>query len=634
MADPRNAPVIGSLYAEVKGHLDAGDLQQALECAEQAVMEGRDHGVAIFTIAAVSYRRGLIGSAIQLLLELTEAGEIYSDSHESLAVLYCLAGSLPKALYHGKEATILVADGYFLTLFGQDFPKFNEALANISEKPLIRAGQAALGRGDFVSAILCIEQHLIVEPNEMAGIDLYATALMLNGQSAKALGMLRSLVTLAGHKPTLLSRIGACLVSMGRLDQGLANHRAALSDAPNSIALWGAAVADLVNVPQGRSDAAEIINKWQECILANAVKSPRPAPAVGRPERVVIAFLSRCRRTPIEMEMLSNIILNLDKSRIGTLGLGRDELNAPHNAAYRGLFDRWRNVGELDVLTLGALVRGEAVTFLIDLDGLNDPARAGLFLRNCAPLQATWLNAPVHGRVPGASLEIVAVASGAEDEVVIPGGRYLFDVAPFRLGPPPSLSEQGGFTFGVDASMAQISADSVAQWSQVLAALPGTTLVLRDHGQFGEQENVSMVIELFGNLGMAHRIDVIAAELPEFAAQVDVMLAPATDLDVLSHGRLVGAGVPVLLWSNGARAVDLKVALQSTDLARHMLAVDRADWVEHARFWSQNPELLAKFRAQAQDFLASSPAFDRKAYARGLGEALLGYVDKLSQGGI
>lgn len=627
----QSQPNNSGLYVQVKALLEAEKVNETIELAEAELAQGNEPEVALMALAAASYRHGLIGNVIQLIHEMMALGQHYPDLQELLAILYCQAGVLSKALYHSKESSLSKPDGRMISLFGPGLPSFADALARASHKPLMRASQAALDKGDLAVALLQVEQHLSVSPEDVEAIDLYATVLMRDGQMSKALGMLRSLVTLGGAKPTLLSRIGNCLVAMGRHEQGLANHRMATDLAPAAIPLWGALVADLAYVPRGRSDAAAMTAGWVQCVENNAVKSPRPAPQLPQGDSHLIAFLATAPLSAVEQEMLAALLSSLDKKRFSTLGLGRGELGDEHNVVFRGLFDRWRNAADLDVLTLGALVRGEGVSILIDLDGLRVPSRAGLFLRKSAPLQCSWLNAPAHGVMPSANMHLVSAAQGREGEVVVPGGRYLCDTVSFKVGALPAASQEG-FAFGADASMAQITPEVAALWAQVLTALPDSTLLLRDSGRLSEPDNVTALIDLFGNFGVAHRIDVVAADLAEFCTQVDVMLTPAPAFDVLSAARCIVSGLPALVLAGGDSGDDLAAALAGSAVSSRMVANDVATYVENARQWRQDLTGLAAFRAAPRAALAGAVSFDRQAYGRAFGDCLLQAITQKAAG--
>lgn len=611
----------GGLYAQVKALLDVNKVAETMDLTEAALAQGNEPEVALMGLAAASYRHGLIGNVIQLIQDMMTLGQVYPDTHELLAILYCQAGVLPKALYHSKEAAITPPNGQMIALFGGGLPTFADALSRATHKPLMRSAQTALDKGDVAQALVMLEQHLMVSPEDVEAIDHYATALMIDGQMAEALGMLRSLVTLGGLKPTLLSRIGNCLMAMGRHEQGLACHRMAVNLAPGAIPLWGAMVADLAYVPTGRSDAVALTADWAKCVETHAVKSPRPAPQMPQGDVHLIAFLCTASLSPIEQEMLAALLSMLDKKRFVTLGLGRGELTADHNVIFRGLFDRWRNAADLDVLTLGALVRGEGASILIDVDGLRAPARAGLFLRKSAPLQCSWLNTPNHGAMPSANMHLVSAPRGLDGEVVVPGGRYLCDVVPFSAGPLPSAG-QNGFAFGADVSLAEITPDSAALWAQVLTALPDSTLLLRDQGRLSHSDNVTALIDLFGNFGVAHRIDVVQAGLEEFCTQVDVLLAPTLRFDVLQTGRCVLAGLPVLVMSGSVAATDLTAALAGASAAPRMVAADATTYVENARQWVLDRDGLARFRSAPRVALAGAVAFSRQDYVKGFADCL------------
>lgn len=632
MTDIAGQPEGDAFYAQVLAMVEGGELSAALALAEQALADGHDQTEAVCVLAALSFRTGSYGTAIKLIRDTLEAGEFLPDLPNILATLYCCVGLLSNALYYGKEATIVPPDGRIARLFGPDLPDFAHALAAISHKPLMRLGCAAIDDNRYADAIHCFEQHLMVDSGDVEVVDHYARVLQLTGQTAKALGLLRSLTTLGGQKPTLMSRTAACLSELGRLDQALVCHRAAVTAAPKALSLWGRLVSDLTYVPDGRSDAIELTQRWAQAVEANSVKSPRAAPALVLGERVSLAMLVGKPLDLLQSEMIARFVNALDKKRFNVIALGNGELDARHNLVFRSVFAQWRNVADLDVLTLGALVRGESVAALIDADGLNQPERAGLFLRNCAPIQAAWLNAPEFGPVPGATMHLVAKPSGLPGELLIPGGRYLYDVTPLPVGPSLRDDAETPFTFGADVTLAGLSPDTVALWAAVLNAAPDSVILLRNRGQFADQDNVAAVIDLFGNFGVAHRIEVASADidLVEFCRQVDVMLAPVPAVDALAHGRMIASGLPVVVMDGKGGRADLAAALAGTEVGAIMVASDAAGYVDCALTWKNDRGRRALFRAQPKSMLSASPAFSCQLYAERFSAALLGRMAELA----
>lgn len=219
-------------------------------------------------------------------------------------------------------------------------------------------------------------------------------------------------------------------------------------------------------------------------------------------------------------------------------------------------------------------------------------------------------------------MHVVSAAQGLPGELIVPGGRYLLDIGGFPAGPLPSAQSGVPFAFGSDASMGEMNPDTVALWAQVLAAVPDSMLLLRDRGQFSEQESIATIIDLFGNFGVAQRIDVVRADLQEFCAQVDVILAPSPHFDMLDYGRMVLAGVPVVAMKDGVVGGDFAAAVAGSSVCGHMVAADEAGYVDHARYWAQTPAKLAQFRSDSRAALAGAVAFDREAYAKSFGDAL------------
>lgn len=622
-----DAAAVENFRNKIIGLLAIGDEKAALETAE-AVLEHPVLGPhAIGATAAIYHRNGAIGYAIKMLNLLMEREPCAPDVVNTLAVLYCMAGCMSDALYHAKLATsITVAELGIAGYFGPQFPQFSTALEQISAKPLLAMANAALGGGDLDRAQFMVEQHLSVVPNDVEALTTYAQILSQRGELAKAIGMLRSVATLVGPTASLLSSLAHCLMLTGEFHEALACHREAVARAPKSAVILGAAVADLRYFGRAEAEASGILQIWLDQLIAAAPKTVRPPVKYAGAVPVNLCYICTALDDEAMRDMVARIAQAHDRAKVKVIGFGKGEADAPQNQWVRGVFDLWRNVASLDVATMGALIRGEGVHVVIDADGLKAPANSGLYQRNAAPVQISWLNTPVAGRVPGRGLVFTPGTNAAEGEIALAAGRYCLAGpvgAPVVATPAPAASG-APITFGAEVSLAELNPRLAMAWGRILQSVPNAALLFRDTGLFVEQASIDRVAALFGNAGVAHRIDVMQnVGRAEFAANIDIALAPFPAANVLAYGEILRGGAPVVAATHCDGGADLGAFLTAAGLGETLVAADVDAYVAAAIALAGDPDRLRQVRADLPASLASVAAFSPQGFARAIEDSVL-----------
>lgn len=603
-----HAPAEADFLAQIGRLLAEGDLMGGIAAAEQACAE-RSSPDAVCALSAIAFRQGNIAAAINLIEPLAEGLEATSDVPEALAVLNCLAGRVSEALYYGKLATVIPPDHTLLPLFGSAFPRYADAFMNIEHKPLLRRSREAFEAGNLDEAIYLVEQHLKLFRDDVEGLDRYAECLMATGDYRKAVGVLRSVLTLAGPSATLFSRLGQSLVALGEFEQGMACHRQAVTRGAKAAVLWAAMVRDWAYCPWGQTDAAKQAADGLATAIAGAgPKVVRRAPPAQVRPLLTIGFLCNAPRDPDHRAMVAAVAGGFDRARVKVVGFGPGELGEAANVAYRGAFSVWRNTNKVDELTVSALIRGEGVDVLVDSDGLAARERLSLMMRNPAPLQASWLNVPRGIAIPGARIHM-----GDPDGPAC--GMLLLPSADTKPTPLPASQAEGVLTLGADVNLAELTPDVVRVWASILHALPTAVLALANRG-FQTPEAADRLVEMFGNFGVAHRIDVLGAETPEdFFAEVDVALAPFPVVRPTPYGLALSMGVPVV--AHGGRdstgfANTLKVLGGTSE---RLVAESEDEYVAAALSVCTDLDALAEFRKAMPLQLRQSVVFSPKVFA-------------------
>jgi tetratricopeptide (TPR) repeat protein len=622
------------LFKEIAALLEQGEDDKALERAEGALADPLLHGVAPAAMAAIYYRAGALGYTIKLLVSHLEQPNHFPETADLLAVLYALAGNLSDALYYAKLSTTQEKGaGNLAALFGPRFPAFADAFAAIRSKPLLAQARGELAAAQYERALFTVQQHLSILPEDVEALDLYALALIRLGRITEGIGMLRSVATLAGPSATLLSRLGHSLIQVGEVYDGIACHVEASARTGINSPLLGAAVADLAYLDKGQAQATGLADAWSRQIAAQAPKTVRPAPKYQGALPLRLCYLCGSAEDEDTKAMLGAIARGHDRSRAFVLGFGKGDIEGDAAAWARGAFDLWRDVSSLDVTTMGALIRGEGVHAAIDADGLRLPGQAGLFQRNSAPLQLAWLNQPVVGRAPGNFRSLVPAGQPAgETELVLPFGRYCLGAAdgaaPVAKDAPVLSSTT--VTFGAELTRAELNPAIAMVWGRILNAVPGSMLLLRDTGLLAEPGAIERVVALFGNSGVAHRIDVVRAiSRDDFADGIDIALMPAPAANITAYAAFQRRGVPVVVMSDCDPGADFAAFLAAAGLSDSLVGRDLADYALKAVSLAADHGQLAGLRARMPGLISQVPGFTPAGFARALEDAILSVLQTL-----
>ena len=606
------------VLAEVKEAFDRNDLETALAIIENFIRVEETLPQGLSAMAAVAFRQGDVARALTLLEHVADIKGVSTDAHEILAVLNCLAGRLTDALFCAKMASTVTMDSRLLPLFGPDLPKFADAFANIGERPLLRAAKAANRKKSVDMALNLVQQHLSLFPNDLDALELFSEILEGQGKVEEVIGVLRSVQTLGGQSATLLSRLARALRANGEVDAAMACHDLAMLRAPKSIAIHAAALMDWMRHPYAGCDQhVSCQNAWKELVVAKTPKVVRPSPPVSQSGRRTIGYLCAGVESEDMKVMVGRVAANHDRTKFTVAGFGSGDLGDQQNLAYRNAFQRWREISQLDDLTLAALIRGESIDVLIDCDGLAWPGHNAVFVRNCARTQMNWLSMPSGLSLPG--------AHGSLSGYSLPSGPYLLNTGEEIAVDLPAKAAGGGVTFGADIAAGDLNSNTALAVSLILQAVPGSTFVLRDDGILSQPDRVTRMIDMFGNFGVAHRIDIAGGSRSEFWSICDVALASLPSVNPFAYGEALAGGLPVVVLKSG-QATGLAASVAAVGFAESMVADDAAGYVAKAVAWAQDLDRLAAHRRDSRRQVLSSAVFDAQKFTAGLEEHLRSLV--------
>jgi len=295
---------------------------------------------------------------------------------------------------------------------------------------------------------------------------------------------------------------------------------------------------------------------------------------------------------------------------------------------FRALADVWHDTADLSDDDLGALIKADGIDLLIDLSGHSRGNRLAVFAREPAPVQITaWgyaagtgLSAMDYFLADPIIVPVEAHARYAEEIVDLPS-LLCYEASPAAppVSPLPALSRRH-LTFGAFNRLPKITAEAVATWGRVLAALPSARLLIKSGGLEREAPRAWLLAGIEAGGGRPDQVlfqgGTPHAEHLAAHAEIDLMLdtfpqgGGITTLDSLLMGvpvvTLLGERVP------GRTSASFLTTVGLADLVTPTLD----QYVAVAVRMAGDLDRLAHERATLRERLLASPIGDAQRYTR------------------
>ncbi|MBI3887390.1 MAG: tetratricopeptide repeat protein [Opitutae bacterium] len=382
---------------------------------------------------------------------------------------------------------------------------------------------------------------------------------------------------------------------------------------------------------------------WAEHLEFAARLPATPAPKFTQPaepdRRLRVAFLSPDLRNHSVAYFLAPLLRHLDRTQFEVV-LYHDHFQFdPMAERLRSLADLWRRIGGLPSDVVERVVRADAPDLLVELAGHTGGNRLPLLARRLAPVQMTYLGYPDTTGLSAIDYRLVdAVTDPAGDADRFAAERLLrFAPTAWAYAPPTAIAEPaappsaatGRVTFGCFNNFAKVS-DAVLQgWAHVLAAVPGSHLLLKGHG-LGDPGLRDNIRQRFARLRVAadrvellERLPTTEAHLAAYS-RVDVALDTFPYHGTTTTCEALWMGVPVVTLA-GDRHVS-RVGASLLTAAGHPEWVAR-DWPEYVRLaaalgedWAERSQLRRSLRGD----LRRSALLDHAGQSARFGAALRG----------
>lgn len=494
------------------------------------------------------------------------------------------------------------------------------------------AAAAAHTAGDGRAALVHASRALVVDPAQRLAAPIVVEALANALQVSEAIRISEACLRLDPDASGVrLSRLFAWLCA-GESARALVDAEIARVAMPHSLpARMNCAMVALyldepapTTLARHAAVAASIAG-----LPGKAMLSRKPYQTGARPLRM--GFVSSdLRRHPVGL-FITPILRHLDPGRVHAVVYSDGEADA-HTAVLRALAPDWHDTRGQSDASLFDLIQQHHIDVLVDLCGFTAGARPSLMATRCAPVQVGYLGylhptglAAMDGLVGDGETLDAARPHGFEAPLRL--ARHMLCYEPPAEAPPVLQRTAGAIRFGSFNHLAKLSPATVALWSRLLLACPGSTLVLCALGLSDPGVNI-LVTRRFAAAGIdAARLILLPPEtdparfLARYAA-VDIALDPLSFNGGTTSLQALWQGVPVLTLPGQRMASRMGRSMLRAIGLDDFVARDEADFVRIACRFAEDPATLATLREGLRERMRDSGILDGARFADAFSGAL------------
>lgn len=507
-------------------------------------------------------------------------------------------------------------------------------LGNRSAAIHIALGRALLTRNDRFGARAAFEEALRLEPRNVEALTRLGEVATMLEMPERALELYRRALALA-PTPELRLTISGVLDDLWRVDEGMEFARSA--------AVEDSVLAELLcyhaNLsPHLTAGQVFAIHRGWAQRFADPLLPATPGFGNDRDpqRRLRLGYVSGDLRRHSVAIFFERLLAAHDRDAFEIFLYDNNHHRKDAVTKRLQAFgDRWCDVMQLDDAAVLDRIRDDAIDVLVDLSGHTAMHRLEVFARRPAPVQITYLGAVATTGMRAMDYRLVDIHTDppglTEDQhtetlLRIGGGFLCFQPPPVGAAAPAPLMKNGFVTFGSTNNLAKIGDRVIALWVQVLHAVPGSRLLMRDR-RLAFAAVCREVRTRFARHGISGQRLELRGRVADDAAHlrgyddIDILLDPFPYCGVTTTCEAAWMGVPTITLAGDRSGARSGVAILHHMGLPELVARDEESYVALARNLALDRQRLADLRRDLRDQVAASPLCDGNRLARNVEQA-------------
>ena len=522
------------------------------------------------------------------------------------------------------------------------YARRSDALRPLNIPILNNLGKSLLLTGDTTGAIGAFGRAHAIDPAHVSSIVGLTVALNAGYLYDEAEVLCREGLSSHPGQSRLLGQLSVALLQTGRGREAVIALQEAVAGSPDDLSL-ASGLAQAMNYA-GDADPRRVVEAHRAYgrIVARMYPGPHTPPEIdANPDRRLrIGFLSADLRSHAVGFFAEPILEFLDRGAFAITCYSASAAEDTTTARLKSRDVSWRGIAGVPDVALAQVIRRDQIDVLIELSGHTPGNRLPMLCLRAAPVQATYFGYPNTTGAPGCDYRIVDSLTDpatpefdalATEKLVRLDPCFLcyrpLETAP-EVAPPPSVTS-GVVTFGSFNNLAKLDDLSVRMYARVLAAVPGSRLILKyvGLGSAGVRVGIAARFAKQGVTGDRLILDPpgsgAAAMLPAYA-RMDVMLDSYPYHGTTTTCEALYMGVPVVTLAGRVCAARVGLSILTAVGLPELVARDEDEYVKIAADLAGDADRMSAIRAGLRTRMAASPVCDGRRFAARFGGALRG----------
>ncbi len=592
--------------------LDAkGESAQAAETLEAALQLRADDFGAWLHYGLLLKKIGRSGDAETALRRALAIDPENADVNYQLAVLLQQRGELPEAercLHRALE---------------------REASMEAARAALFHVYQA---QGNLPAALRELEAALAQRPDWVDAQYNYGLVLKNMRRLGDAETAFRRVIAMDPEYVPAHQMLGVSLLGQARIDEALQAYATARARHPDDFSLQSAELFALNFSDDITGDELFARHRAFGARLEAAHPSRRSAFRNSRDpaRRLRIGYVSGDFCYHVVALFMLPLLERHDRSEYQILGYSTGQREDQYTRQLAALTDLWRPAAALSEAELAETIERDGVDVLVDLSGHSGISQLGLFARQPAPVQVSWLGylntsgmTRIRYRICDRHTDLPGIAERhhTENLVRLPDSQWCY--RPFLAedcAEDAPVRRNGYITFGSFSQPAKLSRSIRRLWAEILRQVPDSRLMVVGVSEDRARDALLQDMQAAGVA--AARITVLPyLALTEYFRcfhSVDLALDTAPYSGGTTTCDTLWMGVPMLTVPGTRSPSRSAASILAVVGLNEWIAATPEDYVRRAVSFARDGALLSQLRQTLRARMQASPLMDEQRFARNM----------------
>jgi protein O-GlcNAc transferase len=504
-------------------------------------------------------------------------------------------------------------------------------------EPLESLAHGLINRGEVEEAAEVLRAAVRLRPDNAEWISNLGSLLQAKGLLTEAEECYRRAQSLKAGAGFVAENLGSVLAAQGRMDEALSVYREGLRRDPRNTRIRSNLLLTL-NYLADR-DPAEVLREhraWDQAQAASALSTVTHANDRNPDRRLRIGYVSPDFRTHSVTYFLEPLLASHDHGMFDVYCYSDVPRADATTARLRSYADVWREIAGRSDADVAAQVTADGIDILVDLAGHTAANRLPVFARRPAPVQVSWLGYPNTTGLSGMGYRITdafADPPGRDafysEKLIRLDGCFLCYQPPGDAPPvAPLPAETNGFiTFGSFNNLSKMQPGVVALWSQVLHAVPGARLLVKNPS-LTDPPTRQRIAAMFAQHGIwADRLELrghtpTPQEHLAFYGRVDIAIDTFPYNGTTTTCEALWMGVPVVTLAGAVHAGRVGLSLLTAAGLPELIAATPTEYVARAAALAGDRVALSRLHAGLRERVRQSKLCDAAGFTRAMESAL------------